>query len=387
MELTTQKCALCAEEIPLTVTDCPYCGARFEITSDGYCMNCHEFRLADEIGNCKTCGKPVADWRVASTFVGEPPEPALAPPTGVTPVQSPTSTPSARAVKPSGNRLAIAILGGILALAGLGIIFWLGSGKLPSASTQTTPSAAGAQSMQVTSAVKISLTSIAAVTPTPARTRTPRPTPTVTPLPAWVAEFAEPHLANISDRLPNFKDDFSNEKNSRYYWNAGLDPGITFENGVMHLTTTKGDINAGGGRVNADTRDFILEYELTPKSLDSSGGVHVIFRYSNSGYYAIGFYQDGTWKITFSDKTGDHTLAAGQSDQIDIDQTLKVDLILRGPEMAFYLNSQPAGYGRADTQKGNNGFNFNINAPNATTSVEIDNVKFWNLNNLYQKSP
>lgn len=203
-------------------------------------------------------------------------------------------------------------------------------------------------------------------------------------MPAWAADFAEPILANIADRPPNFQDDISNEMNSRYYW--GTNPGITFENGSLHLAKTNGGLDAGGGRVNDDTPDFVLEFDLTPRSIDPRGGVHVLFRYTYQGYYALGFFRDGAWNIVYSDhKTGDHTITSGESDQIGIDQTTKVILIVRRDEMAVTLNGQPAGYGRY-TAPMDNGLTFSLYAPGGTTAVDIDNVRFWDLNSLKPKS-
>ena len=39
---------MCAEEISLTAVTCEYCGAQFEVTSTGYCPNCHQIRETDE---------------------------------------------------------------------------------------------------------------------------------------------------------------------------------------------------------------------------------------------------------------------------------------------------------------------------------------------------
>lgn len=66
-----KKCHLCAEEIPLLATECEFCGAKFTITSTGYCKQCHVIRDANEYGNCTVCGSVVTDWQIQSTPLEE----------------------------------------------------------------------------------------------------------------------------------------------------------------------------------------------------------------------------------------------------------------------------------------------------------------------------
>jgi uncharacterized RDD family membrane protein YckC len=77
MPTTQKKCPMCAEEIPLITSVCGYCGAQFDVTSTGYCQNCHEIRAADENGRCKVCGNMVLDLQIESKLKDENPSLAV----------------------------------------------------------------------------------------------------------------------------------------------------------------------------------------------------------------------------------------------------------------------------------------------------------------------
>jgi hypothetical protein len=163
----TKKCPMCAEEIPLTTVICEYCGAQFEVTSTGYCQNCHEVRDADGDGQCKVCGNTVVDLRVESRFVEED-------------VQRPTSVPLSihpqEKQPPKKIPLPAGVLAGILVLVA-GIVFvWFVKNGVPVVSNRVATDTASA-----TMTFTPTKTSTTSLTPRPTFTPKPKPTLSATP--------------------------------------------------------------------------------------------------------------------------------------------------------------------------------------------------------------
>jgi len=69
MDEIIKKCHLCAEEIPLAATTCPYCGARYTVKTNRYCANCHTVREVDEVARCRVCHGEVIDLHTESQFL------------------------------------------------------------------------------------------------------------------------------------------------------------------------------------------------------------------------------------------------------------------------------------------------------------------------------
>jgi len=148
---------MCAEEIPLAATSCEYCGAHFEVTSTGYCQNCHQVRDVDGNGQCKVCGNAILDLRVESRLVEEPVKET-----------TPTYQPAIR--KTNRYLLQWGILVGVVLIISI-VGFLLFRRNDPPAA----PSLMDTLSPITTST--FAPTSAPSVTPTLAPTHTPRPTP------------------------------------------------------------------------------------------------------------------------------------------------------------------------------------------------------------------
>ena len=77
---------------------------------------------------------------------------------------------------------------------------------------------------------------VAPSTTTPSITPSPKIIPTRTPtlLPSWATNFAEPILAAIKDRAPDFEDDFSTDA-GKWYDGYGFQKYLVIDQGVMGL--------------------------------------------------------------------------------------------------------------------------------------------------------
>jgi hypothetical protein len=134
-------------------------------------------------------------------------------------------------------------------------------------------------------------------------TRTPRPTSTVTPLPSWVADFAQPILDAIANRLPNYMQDFSNTSSN---WDGEIADWHFAEitNGTLVQTIPSTQPNARifipccysyqnidftiDVNISGIRRESLVEINFEQSQMDNAS---LIFELKNDGRWFI--YKDG----------------------------------------------------------------------------------------------
>jgi uncharacterized RDD family membrane protein YckC len=257
-------------------------------------------------------------------------------------------------------------LGSVVALVAL--LFWAAS----MAPTSTAPT------RRPTSAVSTSA-AMAIPTERPAPTRQPTAIPAATatlPQADPARSFAEPVLAQITNRPPDFEDDFSTASGRFVRWSA-MSKGWTVADGVFRADVTDGGIDAGGSLV---ATDFVLRFELMPTVVNGTSWLGVRFRRTGDDYYTLGFdLNNGRWRLSL-DSAGKtlKVLDEGTTDTIRLMNWTEVLLVVQGDQMAVFIDDQPVAYVRDNTVAGDWNYIW-VDSPKGATEVEIDNLKFWRL--------
>jgi len=208
-------------------------------------------------------------------------------------------------------------------------------------------------------------------------------------------EFADPILASIAERQPTFEEDFSSEQD---YWEAatvnfspfgqperGTD--IPLSNLVLdgalriqdepteELTYEPNGIN---GFLNAE--DFVLQFDFTLHDFSYGSKYFLGFREGENQAYGLEISVtesgNGNWLLG-AHQGGDGTTLVSGSTHLNIGQPNQIQLIVKSNQIALYKNGQPLTYLEDDTVTGDRTWMwFSSYKP---IDVEIDNLKFWDL--------
>lgn len=246
------------------------------------------------------------------------------------------------------------------------------SGFLPQPTPTLTPITTSTETQATYIPPKVTSTS------TPHTTSTPRPTITSTPQPEWVASFAQPILNAITNRTPNFQDDFHNSLGGWQLANYCGRWRLEYLNGELILN------NCIVSKSNIDYRSYVVEIDgrFTPGTPET-GSEWILgtpkFNFSVS-------YKGSVWI---------HIMPNRARDDIQLPSTANVGtqnthimIIAKRPRYAFYLNGQPLYYLENDIIEWGD-FVLQVSNPNQSigqgdyqTIVAFDNFKIWDISDI-----
>jgi len=360
---------MCAEMIPLNVTVCEYCGARFEVTITGYCTNCHQVRDADEQGCCRTCNNEIIDQHIESRWIEESEEQLPQP---VSPA------PSLPASRVPNKRIWMWGIGSVIMLVLVALGFGLGPKLAPLLAPDTaTPT--------------LTATLVPSATPIPTLTRTPYPTPTITPMPDWFIafnKFAEPILESIKDTPPDYQDDFMHAQGWQFHRSWEAESGsMEARDGALQMSiTSKTAKSVFGFVINSDLRydDFVLQVDADLSQLAQSDALEINWRCGSDGIgLVLSLNKDGHWDV---DGSGNFPKLMSGNARINSAVPIPITIISKDTQYVILLDNVPVGYvndpdpGRRPGRRIQLGFW--VDAGGHTSLVKYSNLKVWDISKL-----
>ncbi len=239
-------------------------------------------------------------------------------------------------------------------------------------------------------------------TPTVKPTTTPSPAPIPTPellpptsegfsVPAWVTDFANPILAALAGRVPDFKDDFSGHNLGWFYVIPGSRAGPYYariQDEALLLETTD---EAGRGNSMAYNpwlirRNFVLSLDVRFGKTETKDILRFKFDQSADRSVELDLSRNEKWTIDWN-LHNDQQTAAGTYDHFPPER-INVVVIMQGNECAVYLDHDPLEYLK-DCRPGPMvhssplAVSFHLLAARGSgANVVIDNVKLWDLDKI-----
>ncbi len=225
-------------------------------------------------------------------------------------------------------------------------------------------------------------------TRTPAFTRTPAPTSTPTTHPAQT--FAEPILAAIADRLPDYQDDFSDPTSG---WDVRSHPGgppppgqVGYKDGEFLLIANPASAQSSNEHSFLQVpalwvSDFVMEFDARFVSA-LSGAIYVGFRIGPKGLYNVNLATDGSVWLETKSIDGGTTLAETRAGLVKRNQVNRIRIIAQGPQIALYLNGQPVLMARQELSDQGPVVLGIVNGASTPMQVNFDNFKVWDISDL-----
>jgi hypothetical protein len=229
--------------------------------------------------------------------------------------------------------------------------------------------------------------------PTAGATPTPMPTAILTPGPAaeQARAFGDPILAAIADRPPDYEDDFSDPSSG---WDWSSEPGGQggYISGEHFLITAprKGAASSSTNCGIPSLTDMVLEVDIrfVTEQVNGVWGIRVHEQYSSGANINVGGWSDG--RVVLGWEPGGayqfHDLATQIVSSASSDAEKHLQIIVRGSEIAVYVDDRPLVYYDASSIEGfpsSGTVSFvAIAQEDETFEIRLDDLRIWDITDL-----
>ena len=197
-------------------------------------------------------------------------------------------------------------------------------------------------------------------------------TPTLSPQAEQARAFAEPILAAIADRPPDFEDDFSADDKG---WVTDNSCGQIMDGRLRTNILNMDQTTCGVHNSILDITNFVFEIDLTQSYTEIQGTAGVQWRHTSTGLYGVYVEVPGQrWELQTEHVPDTSRDWSGPASG-------RIRVIGLGNQFAVYINQTPVFYLQNDLYT-NGAIDFNLSAGTGPIAVEFDNVKLWNLDNV-----
>jgi hypothetical protein len=199
--------------------------------------------------------------------------------------------------------------------------------------------------------------------------------------------FAGPILASIANRTPDFEEDFSTPQEywREHYFFEGDEVPLSemVSEGVLHITDEKPD-RWYELRDRFSGANFVLQYDFMSEGTARGTTVYFAIRGSQTDrFYRFSLQVNGYWRIDEDGpEPGEERIQEGNV-KLESNRFYTLKLISAGDQFAIYLEDEPLAYFQ------DSGLSGKENALGAFAAysynelqVDIDNIKFWNLDEV-----
>jgi hypothetical protein len=233
--------------------------------------------------------------------------------------------------------------------------------------------------------------------PTPTAEATPTPMPTAILAPSPTADqaraFGDPILAAIAGRAPDFEDDFSDPGSGWIDQGAEGHGGYISGEYFLSIAIAEHDVwicSTNYGIPNLS--DMVLEYDVRFVTEQVDGETRVTLHSQGGTGFILSVRPDGEVRLGWAPGPALYSeLVTQRVSPASLDAEKHLQIIVRGSEIAVYVDDQPLIYSDTSSIEGfpsSGAIWFDASTRESETfEVRLDNLRIWDITDLPVPTP